>query len=337
MNYRSLFFSVGLLVAALVAAYLYLTGDRFITTDNAYLKLDKVTLSSEIAGKITSVLVTENQKVAKGDLLITVDDAAYVVALRKSEARLKKAESYIQSLRASYRTKEAELALAASNLDYAKKEYERELNLSQKKLTSEALIDDRKHNLDVANEHRIIIEKERAQLLANLNDHADAPIGDYSEVMEAQADLDLARINLEHTRIVAPFAGFVSHLPKLGQYINAGSPILSVVADTAVWVEANFKETDLVNLQVDQVVDIAVDAYPDLHWKGTVESLNAATGAEYSILPPQNATGNWIKVVQRVPIRIKLEPNPADPILRAGMSAYIKIDTGSGNDYPDRK
>ncbi len=336
MNYRSLFFSLGLLVAAFVGAYLYLTGDRFVTTDNAYIKLDKVTLSSEVSGKITSVLVKDNQKVAKGDLLITVDDAAYVVAQQKSEARLKKAESYIQSLRASYRTKQAELALAVSNLDYAKKEYERELNLSQKKLTSEALIDDRKHNLDIANEHRIIIEKELAQLLANLNDHADAPIAEYSEVMEAQADLDLARINLEHTRVVAPFSGFVSHLPKLGQYINVGSPLLSVVSDTAAWVEANFKETDLVDLQVDQAVDITVDAYPGLHWKGAVESLNAATGAEYSILPPQNATGNWIKVVQRVPIRIKLEQNPADPILRAGMSAYIKIDTAFGANDPDR-
>jgi len=329
MKNRSLLFTLGLLVAAFVGAYVYLTGDRFIATDNAYLKFDKVTVSAEVSGRITSLLVTENQKVAKGDLLLTVDDATYVVALQKSEARLKKAESYIQSLRASYRTKQAELALAVSNLEYAKKEHERELNLSRKNLTSEALIDDRKHNLDIANEHRIIVEKELAQLLANLNERADAPLGQYSEVMEAQADLNLARINLDHTKIVAPFDGFVSHLPKLGQHIDPGSAILSLVSDKDVWVEANFKETDLVNLQIDQAVDITIDAFPDLHWKGTVESLSAATGAEFSVLPPQNATGNWIKVVQRVPIRINLQPNQGDPVLRAGMSAHVQIDTGS--------
>ncbi len=328
MNVRSILFGLGLLVAALAGAYLYLTAGRFVTTDNAYLKFDKVTLSSEVSGNIVALSVVENQKVAKGDLLLTVDDAAYRVAMRKSAARLKNAESYIHSLRANYRTKQAQLALAVSNLAYTKKEYERELNLSRKNLTSEAQIDDRKHNLDVANEHRIIVEKELAQLLANLDENADAPITDYSQVMEAQADIDLAKLNLDHTKIIAPFSGYVSHLPQLGQHIDAGSPILSLVSDTRAWIEANFKETDLVNLHVDQAVDITIDAFPDRHWKGAVESLNAATGAEYSILPPQNATGNWIKVVQRVPIRISLHPNEADPVLRAGMSARIKIDTG---------
>lgn len=329
LNSRSLLFTLGLVAAFGVASYLYFTGDRFVTTDNAYLKFDKVTLSGEVAGNITSVLVVTDQKVQQGQLLLTVDDSIYKVAEAKAEARLKKAESYIQSLRASYHTKQAELALAVSNLDYAKKEYERELNLSRKNLTSEALIDDRKHNLDIANEHRIIVEKELAQLLTNLNDRADAPIGDYSEVIEAQADLDLARINLEHTKIAAPFDGFVSHLPKLGQHIDPGSPILSLVSDKDVWIEANFKETDLINLHIEQAVDITIDAYPGFHWKGTVASLSAATGAEYSVLPPQNATGNWIKVVQRVPVRIKLQRNQQDPVLRAGMSADIQIDTRS--------
>jgi len=328
-NYRSHLFILGMVVACGVGAYLYFTGEHFVETDNAYLKFDKVTLSAEVSGEITSLLVTENQKVKQGELLITVDDATYKVALEKAQARLLKAESFIQSLRASYRTKQAELALAVSNLEFADKEYQRELNLSQKKLTSEALIDDRKHNLDMANEHMIIVEKELAQLLTNLNGRADAPINKYSEVMEAQADLDLARINLERTKIVASFDGFVSHLPKLGQHIDPGGPILSLVSDKNAWIEANFKETDLVGLSIDQPVDITIDAYPDLHWKGTVESLSAATGAEYSLLPPQNATGNWIKVVQRVPIRIKLQPNQHDLVLRAGMSADIQIDTRS--------
>jgi membrane fusion protein (multidrug efflux system) len=327
MNSRALLFILGLVAACSVGGYLYFTGERFISTDNAYLKFDKVTLSSEVSGKITSVLVVANQKVQRGDTLIIVDDSIYKVAVAKSKARLMKAESYIQSLRASYYTKQAELALAVSNLDFANKEYLRELNLSQKQLTSEALIDDRKHNLDIANENRTIIEKELSQLLASLNGRADAHISEYSEVMEAQADLDLAKIDLEHTKIAAPFAGFVSHLPKLGQRLDPGSPILSLVSDKKVWIEANFKETDLVDLHVDQPVDITIDAYPDMHWKGSVQSVSAATGAEYSILPPQNATGNWIKVVQRVPVRIVIQTQKMDPVLRAGMSAFVEIDT----------
>jgi membrane fusion protein (multidrug efflux system) len=327
INIRSLLFTLGLIVAGGIGLYWYVMDGRFISTDNAYLKFDKVTLSSEVTGKITSIPVIENQMVQRGELLLTVDDAAYRVAQEKAAARLQKSESDIKSLQASYRTREAQLALAVSNLDFADKEYQRELNLSRKNLTSEALIDERKHTLDIANENRIIIEKELAQLLANLNGHADAPIAEYSEVMEAQADLDLANINLEHTRVLAPFDGVVSHLPKLGQHLEPGSPVLSLVADNNVWIEANFKETDLVNLHIDQTVDITVDAYPNRNWQGTVESLSAATGAEYSVLPPQNATGNWVKVVQRVPVRIKLQPNPADPVLRAGMSAYVEIDT----------
>ena len=324
---RSLLFALGLIVAAGTGAYWYVVDSRFISTDNAYLKFDKVTLSSEVTGTITQIHVAENQTVKRGDLLITVDDSSYRVAQEKAAARLQRSQSDIRTLQASYRTKEAQLALAVSNLEFATKEYERELNLSRKKLTSEALIDDRKHTLDTANENRIIIETELAQLLASLNGHADAPLETYSGVMEAQADLDLATINLQHTKVRAPFDGFASHLPKLGQHLDPGSPILSLVSDKDVWIEANFKETDLVNLHVGQAVDIEVDAYPDRSWKGSVESLSAATGAEYSVLPPQNATGNWIKVVQRVPIRIKLLTVEADPVLRAGMSVNVEIDT----------
>jgi membrane fusion protein (multidrug efflux system) len=327
MNTRSLLFVVGLIVAAGVGAYWYVIDSRFISTDNAYLKFDKVTLSSEVTGKITSILVVENQTVERGELLIAVDNATYKVAQEKAAARLQKAESEIRSLQASYRTKQAQLALAVRNLDFATKEFNRELNLSRKKLTSEALIDDKKHTLDIANENTVIIENELMQLLANLNGRADASLSEYSEVLEAQADLDLANINLQHTKVLAPFDGYVGHLPKVGQHLDPGSPVLSLVSDKNVWIEANFKETDLVNLHVDQAVDIAVDAYPERSWKGSVESLSAATGAEFSVLPPQNATGNWIKVVQRVPIRIRLQTNQADPILRAGMSAYVEIDT----------
>jgi len=145
--------------------------------------------------------------------------------------------------------------------------------------------------------------------------------------MAAQADSDLAQINLEHTRITAPFDGFVSHLPKRGQRIEVGSPVLSLVSGSGAWIEANFKETEVGDLYVGQPAEVTIDAYPGLRWQGHVESLSPASGAEYSVLPPQNATGNWIKVVQRIPVRIRLLPHDAGPVLRAGMSAVVKIDT----------
>jgi membrane fusion protein, multidrug efflux system len=327
MNKRTLLFGLGLAVALAVGAYLYIANGRYISTDNAYLKFDKVTVSAEVSGRITALLVKENQKVSKGDVLATIDEAPYQLALEKSAARVKQSESNINSLKAAYVTKQAELAMAVSNLEYANTEYQRELNLSRKKLTSDALIDDRRHSLEVARERKTIIEKELTRLLASLNDQADAPVNEYSEVIAAQADVSLAQINVERTRIVAPFDGFVSHLPKVGQHIDIGSPVLSLVSDKNVWVEANFKETELGKLQLDQAVEITIDAYPDRRWQGTVDSVGAATGAEYSILPPQNATGNWIKVVQRIPVRIKLHDAEAGPVLRAGMSVYVKIDT----------
>jgi membrane fusion protein, multidrug efflux system len=327
MNVRAVLFSLGLFTAGAGGAYLYFTGERFVSTDNAYLKFDKVTISSEVSGTITSLSVVENARVERGAVLVVVDQAAYEAAVQKARARVQKAESYIQSQLASYRTKQSELALASSNLEFARGEYHRELNLAQKKLTSQALLDERKHALDVSSENRIIIEKELSQLLASLNGRVDASPGEYAEVKEAQADLDLAIIDLDRTKIVAPFDGFVSHLPKLGQRLEPGSPVLSLVSDSNVWIEANFKETDLVDVRVEQPVDITIDSYPDLHWQGRVESLSAATGAEFSVLPPQNATGNWIKVVQRVPIRIRLQPDDKKAILRAGMSASVEIDT----------
>ena len=152
--------------------------------------------------------------------------------------------------------------------------------------------------------------------------------------MAAQADFNLAQIDLEHTRITAPFDGFVSHLPKLGQRIEVGNPILSLVAGRNAWVEANFKETEVADLYVGQPAEITIDAYPGQRWEGRVESVSPASGAEYSVLPPQNATGNWIKVVQRIPVRIRLLPRETGPVLRAGMSTVVKIDSHRS---PDRE
>jgi len=327
MNARSLLFAFGFLVAAAVGAYLYVTGSRYVSTDNAYLKFDKVTLNGEVAGSVTALHVKENQAVREGELLVTLDEASYRAAEAKARAQLNKAESAIKSLKASYRTKEAELALAKDNLEFAQKEYQRQVNLSEKNLTSESLIDERRHALDIARKNTVIIGQELAQLRANLNDNVDAPVDSYAEVMAAQADFELAQINLAHTRITAPFDGFVSHLPKLGQRIEVGSPVLSLVSGTNAWIEANFKETEVGALYVGQLAEITIDAYPGLSWEGHVESLSPASGAEYSVLPPQNATGNWIKVVQRIPVRIRLHPHEAGPVLRAGMSAVVKIDT----------
>ncbi|MCB1615845.1 MAG: HlyD family secretion protein, partial [Pseudomonadales bacterium] len=176
-----------------------------------------------------------------------------------------------------------------------------------------------------------VIRQDVAGILASLSGHADLAITDYPEVQSAIIDLKQAELNLAHTEILAPFDGFVSNVPPIGKHLGQGSPVLTVVAGNDIWVEANFNETELADIRVNQPVVISVDAYPGRKWQGHISSLSPATGAEFSILPPQNATGNWIKVVQRVPVRIDMEQHSGDPVLRAGMSVHVSVDLHSSS------
>ena len=316
-------------IALVYALWYFLIGRNYVSTDNAFIKADKVIISPEVAGPISELLVKENQPVHKGDVLFRIGSGTFAAAVEKAQANVDKSRSDILALQAAYKAKQAELTLSRNNLAFAEKEYARVTELASKNFASQIQLDERKHQLDVTRQQEQMLEQDLARVLANLNGDAKAPVEKHPAFLAAQAELTQAKINLDRTELHAPFDGIASNVPQLGQHLNPGSPAMSVVANTDLWIEANFNETDLTRVAPGQKVDIRIDTYPDKHWHGTVASVSPAKGAEFSILPPQNATGNWVKVIQRIPVRIQIDRAEGDPVLRAGMSARVKIDTKS--------
>lgn len=329
---------LGPLVVAIISGYLYVTGGRYVSTENAYVQADTVMIAAEVSGLISEVVVRENQRVVKGDVLFRIDDRPYQIALAEAEAQLASMRDEIISLRASYRQKQEELALARTDLAFANTEFRRQSKLVATNVVSRSKFDAVRHDLDVARQRIRVTEQEMAQIRAQLADDPDIPVEHHPRYLAAKAVLNRAALNLDRTIVRAPFAGIASNTPQVGQQVvgntTFSSPVMSLVADTGVWIEANFKETDLSYVYPGQSVMIHVDTYPDREWRGMVESLSQATGAEFSVIPPQNATGNWVKVVQRIPVRIVVKTTSQDPALRAGMSTMVEIDTGHRRPLP---
>ena len=324
---RPLLLTLGPLVVILVGGYVYYTGGRYVSTDNAYVKSDMVLVSPEIAGSLVSVAVHENQRVKQGDVLFTVDDRSVQIARTRAEAQLRAIHDYVQSQRAAYRQTLEELAQAKTDAAYEKHEFERLTALAAKKLASDVDVDSAQHKAENTAQEVTVKERALEAILARLGGDPDRPLEDQAMYRAAKTLLDTAALDLEHTVVRAPFDGIASKVPKVGHYVTPGGAVMSVVADKGAWIEANFKETDLTYVAVGQDVDIRLDTYPDHEWQGRVQSISQATGAEFSVIPPQNATGNWVKVIQRIPVRIAIDTQPGDPELRAGMSAAVEIDT----------
>lgn len=316
------------LVVALVGLGLYLTSGRYVETEDAYVKADKVSVSAEVNGPIVAVTVADNQHVEPGDELFRLDERPFRIALERAEAELHTVQAELESQKASYRQKQEELDLARNDVAFAEREFARQSGLARQKLNSQAALDQAQHALDTARRRVAVIGQEQAQILAQLNGAADIEAKDHPRYRAALAARDEAQLNLERTRVRAPFAGVASRVPYPGLYVNAGSPVMSVVADRAMWIEANFMETDLTHVRPGQRATIEIDTYPGREWHGSVQSISQATGAEFSVLPPQNASGNWVKIVQRIPVRIAVETAAGDPPLRVGMTSTITIDTG---------
>ncbi len=331
MNIRRVLLVTGPVVVAAISLYFYLSGERLVETDNAYLKADKLMLAPEISAAVTDVLVHENEVVSKGQLLFRLDSAPFDAALYRAQAHLEKVRTDLQALQAGYRARQAELVLARNNAAFAEHEYRRQTDLAKEKFASQVTLDDRRHAMDTARQQVLVLEHDISRIAASLNGQPEGAIEQYPAYQEAAADITQANINVGRTAVQAPFDGVVSNLPKPGQHLNAGSPALALLANRNLWIEANFNEIDLTHVLPGQQASVRIDMYPDKHWKARVASISAASGAEFSILPPQNASGNWVKVVQRIPVRIELEDAGLDSgmVLRAGMSVRVEIDTGS--------
>ncbi len=324
---RRFFLAFGPLAVAVVAAYLYWTGGRFVDTDNAYLQADKVAVSVEVSGSIVAVMVGENDSILQGKPLCKIDDRSYVIALEQARARLQEASAEIRIKKVSYRQKLNELKLAQSNIDFARKEYTRQSSLESSQAVAKAQLDDSQHNLELSQYRLEIIGNEKEQILANLEGNPEIAADLLASYRLAQAMVEKAALDLQKTVVLAPFSGRVSKIPEVGKHVEPGTQVMSLIADSRFWIEANLKETELTRVHPGQRASIEVDTYPDHEFVGTVQSISPGTGSEFSIIPAQNSTGNWVKVVQRIPVRISVNNNSDVLILRSGMSTKVRIDT----------
>jgi membrane fusion protein (multidrug efflux system) len=316
------------------AGAIYLQGGRYVETDNAYVKADKVPISTEVLGRVAKVFVDENQQVKAGQPLFELDPESFRVAVTKAEAELAKVRTDLVALQTSYRGQQAEIAVARTRHAYAVKEEHRQADLVAKHFTSTANYDDARQLTIQTAQQQVALEEGLKKIEASLSGDVNLPVEQQPAYREAAAGLAKARLDLARTTIYAPANGIVSQLPKPGQYNLVGMTAMMLVETDTPWVEANFTETELTHVQPGQKVDISVDTYPDAHWTGVVESLSPATGSEFSVIPAQNATGNWVKIAQRVAVRIKLDSGADLPTLRAGLSATAEIDTGHQRTLP---
>jgi len=322
-------------VVILVTAYvLYMLHGRYVSTDNAYVQADKTAVAPEVGGTVRRVLVVENEHVAPGQPILEMSDQQLGITVDKAQAQLATARTAIASLKASYSQVQTQLAVARNDAAYTARELARQQRLAAQKLVSQSSLDAAAHADEQARGQVDVLQKQLKQVAIRLGGHPDAPVDDHPEVQAALAALAAARLDVSRLQVVAPVAGVVSHLPKVGDHLDAGAPACAIVADDDMWVDANFKETDLEFVHPGLPVRIDVDTYPGHDWQGTVQSISQATGAEFALLPAQNATGNWVKVVQRIPVRIAIHARPGDPPLRAGMSTDVRIDTGQRSLVP---
>jgi membrane fusion protein (multidrug efflux system) len=317
-------------IALLAGVAFYLSGGRYISTDNAYVGAQKVLITPDISDKIIHVAVVEGQHVKPGDELFTLDPVPFRLALDTAQAKLAAAGSDYDKLKTTYASLTTLVGLAKKNVEFKQRDVDRKLSLVKSQAGSQADVDTAGAALVTAQLQAQFSTQQRDTTLSQLLGNPDLPKEQFPEYAQAKAALDQAQRDFDHTVVRAPISGTATQVDNIqvGRFVAAGTPILSVIDDQSPWVDANPKETDITYLRVGQKATLDVDSFPDHTFKGTVVSVSPGTGAQFSILPPQNATGNWVKVVQRVPVRIAFDKDENTRLLRTGMSVVVDIDTG---------
>lgn len=321
----------GPLLVASLFGWEWFASSREIDTDNAYVKAERIMVSAQVGGRVLEVAVAQNQPVKKGELLFRLDDAPLKIALESAQAHLAEVENQTSASRAQVKGAGTGIAAAKETERWAQKEVTRAQDLAARQLIPRKTLDDAQHALAEARTQRASAEAAQSQAAAALGGNLSLPGDQLPEYRAALATVEKARFELAQARVYAPVDGTVgNHDLQAGEYLNPGQVAMPVVASDPVWVEANFKETDLAKLRVGQTARIKVDSYPGITWTARVASIAPTSGSEFSVLPAQNATGNWVKVVQRIPVHLELTARGENmQILRSGMSAAVKVDLSS--------
>jgi membrane fusion protein, multidrug efflux system len=339
--------AIGVIAAGAIAAWLWLSGGRYVQTDDAYTQAARATISCNLSGRVIAVEVHDNQRVHRGDVLFRLDDRAWRIAVEAARARLGAARLQIGAAKASYQAQKVEVGAAQDTLAFQESELARQQRLLGPGISSQAQFDQARHSRDAARQRVDSARQQAASALALLDNNPGIDPERHPSVLEARAELARAELNLSYATVLAPDDGIVTQVERLqaGDYVTAASPLFALISTRDVWVEANFKEDQLTRMRPGQPATVRLDTFPGRVLKAHVGSLAPGTGSQFSALPAENSTGNWVKVVQRVPVRIELEPGqfdspaapgapgnqapaPAELAVQTGLSAVVEVDTG---------
>jgi membrane fusion protein (multidrug efflux system) len=327
-KHRRTLLIAGPALVVIIALISYLMGGRYVSTDDAYVQASRVQVSTNVPGRVIEVDVHDNQFVRAGQVLLKLDPSRFEIAVQDAQAALASARDKIPALEADYRQHLADQQSAQSTLAFQQREYDRQVKLEAAGISSRAQLDQASHNVDAARQQLAAAGQQSASALADLGGNLGVPVDQQPSVRQAQAALNRAELELSYTVVHASIDGVVTKVEQLqpGDYIAAATPLFALVSQKNMWVEANFKETDLTYMRPGQHATFSIDAYPGQAFTGTVQSTSPGTGSSFSLLPPENSSGNWVKVVQRLPVRISIDADGGVP-LASGMSVNAEVDT----------
>jgi membrane fusion protein (multidrug efflux system) len=328
----------GLLPIALIAgAYWYVTGGQIMSTDDAYVEAQKVGVSTDIAGIVKDVDVTDNEHVAAGQVLYHLDPRQFQIALDNAKANLAQTALSVDAMKQDYQRMLSDAAGQQAQVNLDQTNYNRAVTLLKSGTVSQSIYDQAQSTLETDKSKLESLRQQALVQLARLDGDADIVTTQHPQYLQAQAQVEEAQRELDHTVVTAPFPGTVTDVSAIaaGKYLKASTTAFYLVDTDHAWVDANPKETELTYVRPGQPVTVSVDAYPDTVWHGTVASISPAAAQEFALLPAQNTSGNWVKVVQRVPMRVRVDASDQkQPPLRPGMSVEVDVDTGHARGFP---
>lgn len=324
-------------IALIAGAYWYVTGGSVMSTDDAYVNAEKVGIATDVSGIVQDVLVHDNEHVSAGQVLYRLDPRQFQIALDNAKANLAQVGETLDSMKQDYKRMLSDVAAQQAQVDLDQTNFNRAQMLLRSGTATQATYDQANYTLQNDTSKLKALQEQTKVQLARLGGNVDTPTPELPQYLQAKAQVDEAQRELDHTVVTAPFSGTVTNVPAIapGKYLAASTTAFFLVDTDHVWVDATPKETELTYVRPGQAATVTVDTYPDVEWHGVVESVSPAAAQEFALLPAQNTSGNWVKVVQRVPMRIRLDTSDQKlPPLRAGMSVEVDVDTGHARGLP---